>query len=137
MSKKKKFAGKKTKLAKHALTQALTARNPASPPPESAPAPAATLVQALQALRHEELTTSHLDLDEPRLPTQEQLQMAQAYLQLLEELSDIRDCLRAPGQPPRPRRRLEGLWQTITPEILRYAVQLVADTLRALRPLVE
>lgn len=137
MSKKKKFAGKKTKLAKHALTQALTTKNPASPQPEAVPAPAATLAQALQTLRHEELTINQLDLSGPLLPTQEQLQTAQAYLQLLEELSDIRDRLRAAGQPPRPRRRPERLWQTITPEILRYAVQLTAATLRQLRPLLE
>lgn len=135
MSKKKKFAGKKTKLAKHALTQALAAQNPALPQPEpETTSPAASLKQALQTLRHEGLSFSPLEISQPLLPSQEQLQTAQTYLQLLEELAEIRDYLRAPGQPARPRRRPEKPWLTITPEILRYAIQLIANTLREIRP---
>lgn len=135
MSKKKKFAGKKTKLAKHALTQVLAAQVPAEPESSAAPPAAVSLAQAVQNLRQENLTLLVPDADPRVLPTQQQLQTAQTYLQLVQELTALRELLRAPGQAPRPAWRPEKPWLTIGPEILHYACQLVQKTLRDLRAL--
>ena len=137
MSKKKKFAGKKTKLAKHALTQVLAAKAPAGPEPSPAADAALTLAQTVQNLRQGNSPLPLVEADYRTFPTPQQLQTAQTYLQLVQELAAIRDLLRAPGQASRPVWQPERPWLTISPEVLHYALQLVQKTLRELRPLLD
>jgi hypothetical protein len=136
MSKKKKFAGKKTKLAEHALTQVLTQESEAAQP-IVAPSSSLTLAQAVQALRHDQL---HLELplsDGPPIPTQGQLASAKAYLATVQELEDIRELLRAPNLPARPRPVRQKPWSLPTPEIISYSLQVVNHTLRDIRTLMR
>ena len=55
MPKKKKFAGKKTKLAEHALTQVLEKERSETTNAVEGPASSSTLAQAVQALRQDQL----------------------------------------------------------------------------------
>lgn len=135
MSKKKKFAGKKTKLATHALTQALKQVQSEGPPSSSTPAPVGTLAQALQSLRHDQLPL-HLPLPEDRLPADPPpLAVTHQFLAVLKELEDIREVLRAPGVPPRPRRLGPSPGSQIAPDIITYSFRLIGHTLREIRAL--
>ena len=62
-----------------------------------------TLAQVVQALRNDQLP---LDLplpDSHPIPSPRQLETADAYLGVLQELEDMRELLRAPDLPARPR----------------------------------
>jgi hypothetical protein len=135
MSKKKKFAGKKTKLAEHALTQVLEQeRSEAAETPPS-PSSASTLAQAVQALRNDQL---HLDLppaDSHTIPSQDQLELADSYLTLLQELEDMRELLRAPDLPARQRPGGTKPWTLPSPEIMKYSLQVINHRLREIRAL--
>ena len=131
MSKKKKFAGKKTKLAEHALTQVL--EKEMSENPEPLEGPASTLAQAVQALRQDQL---HLEMplaDHRPIPTREELKLADVYLAFLQDLADMRELLRAPDRPARPGPGLQKPWTLPTTEVLEYSLQVIAKTLRDLK----
>ena len=136
MSKKKKFAGKKTKLAKHALTQALEQEQSESPTAVSPATAVGTLAQALQSLRHD-----HLPLHPPLFADHTQANASEAvatrqYLAVIKELEDIREILRAPGVSPR--RRLEpSAWTLLAPDILSYSLQIIGHILREIRSLMS
>ncbi len=131
MPKKKKFAGKKTKLAEHALTHVL--EKEMADNPETLEGPASTLAQAVQALRQDQL---HLEIpmanDHP-IPTQEQLKIADAYLVFLQELSDMRELLRAPNLPARPKTGGQKPWTMPNTEIIKYSLQVIGNTLQDLK----
>jgi len=135
MSKKKRFAGKKTKLAKHALTQVLEqVHSEASPPAE---ARLNTLAQAVQTLRQDQLPLQFslppdISLDQ-RLPMTSQ----NWYATLLNDLHNLRELLRSPGVPPR-RQRL-GTEPVAMPEsgIVNYAMGVIAHTLKEIRALLD
>lgn len=133
MSKKKKFTGKKTKLAEHALTQVLEQER--SGPVEFPEPPSAnlTLSQAVQTLRNDQL---HLELpssDSRTLPSQRQLELANGYLAVLQELADMRELLRAPTVPSRPSLYGQQPWSLPNPEIMHYSLQVIGHTLREIR----
>ncbi len=134
MSKKKKFAGKKTKLAEHALTQVLTQERSEAPEPPGAPSSSLTLAQAVQSLRNDQL---NLDLppNGHTIPTQIQLETAYAYITLLQELESIREMLRAPNLPARPPVVGQKPWTWPNPEIIKYSMQVIGHTLRDIRTL--
>jgi len=134
MSKKKRFAGKKTKLAKHALTQVLEQVQAEAPP---LPAAADTLAQAVQTLRQDQLPLqfslpSDISLDQ-RLPLSPQ----HCYLAVLSELHELRDFLRRPEVPPRPRQ--VGVKPAALPEagVIAYALDVIVHTLRGIRTLLD
>ncbi len=138
MSKKKRFAGKKTKLAKHALTQVLEqvqAEEPYSPRP---PEPPGTLARAVQTLRQDQLP---LVLPAPDLATAD-LELLPApeldpFLAILEELYELRDSLRGPAVPPR-HKRLETLEKSKpTAEIRAYALSLINHAVRELQNILQ
>jgi hypothetical protein len=133
MSKKKKFAGKKTKLAEHALTQVLEQERSETAEPLDVPASSLTLAQAVQALRNDQL---HLDLapaNNRPLPTQRQLETANAYLGVLQELQDMRELLRAPDLPSRPRVAAQKPWDLPNSEVVEYSLQVIGKILRDLK----
>jgi hypothetical protein len=133
MPKKKKFAGKKTKLAEHALTQVLEKERSEVPETMEDPSLSSTLAQAVQALRQDQM---HLDMPVVNghpIPTQEQLKIADAYLAFLQELSDMRELLRAPNLPVRPRAGGQKPWSLPSTEIIEYSLQLIGNTLRDLK----
>jgi len=136
MSKKSKFAGKKTKLAKHALTQALEQEQSENPAAVSAPTALRTLAQALESLRQDQLPiypplfTDHPPTGDPEVAASQQ------YLAVIKELEDIRESLRAPGVPRR--RQLEPRAGTLlAPDIISYALQIIGHTLREIRNLMS
>jgi hypothetical protein len=99
MSKKKKFTGKKTKLAELALTQALAKHpSPFAPSPDS-PSINSSLTQVIQALRDRQMeldlsfTTGPGDL----APSQTLGNPDYSYEQLLQDLINIRDLFYPPG----------------------------------------
>jgi hypothetical protein len=100
MPKKKKFAGKKTKLAELALSQALVKHpSPFAPSPDSPPLNS-SLTQVIQGLRDRQM---ELDLSFTTGP--EDMALSQplcppdySYEQLLQDLINIRDLLYAPGK---------------------------------------
>ncbi len=99
MSKKKKLAGKKTKLAKHSLTKVLTTETspePAPPPSRSAgESPDWSLTQAIEALRNRQL---ELDLTIIQAPGRPRIAPASradtaSYLDLLNDLYGLRNLM--------------------------------------------
>lgn len=135
MSKKKKFAGKKTKLAKHALTQALEqvqSQDTTLPP---SPLATKTLAQALQNLRHDQLPL-HLPPAEASASSDPlQADAHNHYLAVLKELEDIREFLRA-GEVPHRHRRHGPVPATLpAPDIIFYSLQIISHTLREIRGL--
>lgn len=138
MSKKKKFAGKKTKLAEHALTQVLEQeKSETSEALESVEAPAAslTLARAVQALRNDQLNLELPLADGHPIPTPHELETANAYLALLQELEGIRELLRAPNLPARSRPAGPGSRTLPDPAIINYSLQVVSHTLREIKTL--
>lgn len=133
MSKKKKFTGKKTKLAEHALTQVLEQeQSEASSPLEPLPSNS-TLAQAVQALRNDQL---NLDLPVPEgrpIPTQDQLETANAYLLLIQELEGMREQLRAPNLPIRSRAVGPKPGTLPNSEIINYSLQVIGHTLKDIK----
>ena len=133
MSKKKKFAGKKTKLAEHALTQVLEKERSEISETLEDPSPSSTLAQAVRALRQDQM---HLEMPvangHPR-PTPEQLKIANAYLAFLQDLSDMRELLRAPNLPVRPRAGGQKPWSLPNHEVIEYSLQIITNTLRDLK----
>lgn len=138
MSKKKRFAGKKTKLAKHALTQVLEqvqAEEAYSPSP---PQPPGTLARAVQTLRQDQL---------PLVPPTPDLATANLalvpapdldpFLAILAELYELRDCLRGPAVPPR-RQHLDSIEKSKpTAAIRAYALSLINHAVRELQDLLR
>lgn len=98
MSKKKKFAGKKTKLAKHALTQVLT-QEAADPRPTSAAEEAErsewSLTQAIEALRDRQLELDLTIIHPPaHPPSRDGAAVHQdSYLTLLQDLYGLRELM--------------------------------------------
>ncbi len=138
MPKKKKFAGKKTKLAEHALTQVLEQeRSEASEAAKSEEAlpSSLTLAQAVQALRNDQLNLDLPQADGHSIPTHHQLETANTYLTLLQELEDMRDLLRAPNLPARPRAVGQKPWSLPNSEIIKYSLQVIGHTLREIKTL--
>ncbi len=136
MPKKKKFAGKKTKLAEHALTQVLEQERSETsevPKPFEAPASSLTLAQAVQALRNDQLPLDLPQADSHPIPTQRQLETAEAYPGLVQEIEDMRELLRAPNLPARPRAVGQKLWTSPNPEIVSYSLQVILHTLREIK----
>jgi hypothetical protein len=133
MSKKKKFAGKKTKLAEHALTQVLEKERPYSSESMEGPSPTSTLAQAVQALRQDQLHLEMALADVHSIPTQEQLEIADIYLAFLQELADMREFLRAPDLPVRPRSARQKPGDLPNPEVIEYSLQVIGNTLRDLK----
>ncbi len=133
MPKKKKFAGKKTKLAKHALTQALEQERSEGATATSPLTAVGTLAQALQSLRHDQLP-HHPPLFADRPPaTPPEAAATHHYLAVIKELEDIREVLRAPEVPPRPRRLEPSAKILPAPDIISYALQIIGHTLREIR----
>jgi len=136
MPKKKKFAGKKTKLAEHALTQVLTQEKSEAPEPFD-PTASLTLAQAVQAMRNDQLNLE-LPLSQGHpIPTPIRLETAHAYLTIVQELENIREMLRAPNLPTRPPLVGQKPWTWPTPEILNYSLQLIGHTLREIKLLLD
>ena len=67
------------------------------------------------------------------VPRQEQLEIADAYLAFLQELADMRELLRAPNLPARPRSAGQKPWTLPNPEIIEYSLQVIGNTLRDLK----
>jgi hypothetical protein len=134
MPKKKKFAGKKTKLAEHALTQVLAQEKSEALELPETPSSSLTLARAVQSLRNDQL---NLDLPSNghTLPTQIQLETANAYLTLLQELEGIREMLRAPNLPARSPVISQKPWTWPNPEVIKYSLQVIGHTLRDIRTL--
>lgn len=134
MSKKKKFAGKKTKLAEHALTQVLEQERAGAAEPPPLPPLSLTLAQAVQALRNEQLPLELPPAASQPLPNPRQ-ETADAYLGVLRELEEMRELLRAPNLPARP--RLVAPQSGVLPqaEIIEYSLQVIGKTLRDLKTL--
>ncbi len=137
MPKKKKFAGKKTKLAEHALTQVLEKERSYIPETMEGPSPSSTLAQAVQALRQDQLHLEMALADDRPIPSQEQLQIADAYLALLQELADMRELLRAPDLPLRTRSARQKPWDLPNPEVIEYSLQIIGKTLRELQAFLD
>jgi hypothetical protein len=138
MPKKKKFAGKKTKLAEHALTQVLEQeRAEASGASESGEAPSSslTLFRAVQALRNDQLNLDLPQADGHPIPTQRQLETANTYLTLLQELESMRELLRAPNLPARTRAVGQQPWSLPNQEIIAYSLQVIGHTLQEIKTL--
>jgi hypothetical protein len=138
MPKKKKFAGKKTKLAEHALTHVLEQeRAEASEASESGEASSSslTLFRAVQALRNDQLNLDLPQADAHPIPTQRQLETANTYLTLLQELESMRELLRAPNLPARTRAVGQQPWSLPTPEIIAYSLQVIGHTLQEIKTL--
>jgi hypothetical protein len=136
MSKKKKFAGKKTKLAEHALTHVLEQEKSEAAEalgPLEAPSSSLTLAQAVQALRNDQLNLELPLSDDHPIPTQHQLEAANAYLALLQELEGVRELLRAPNLPARPRAVDQKPRTLPNPEIIKYSLQVIGHTLREIK----
>ncbi len=133
MPKKKKFAGKKTKLAEHALTQVLEKEMSDTPQSLAGPAASSTLAQAVQALRQDQMQLEMPTANGHPIPMQEQLKIADAYLALLQELADMRELLRAPNLPVRPRTDGQKPWTLPNIEIIEYSLHVIGNTLRDLK----
>jgi hypothetical protein len=136
MSKKKKFPGKKTKLAEHALTQVLEQEKSEDSTPLEVPSSSLTLAQAVQALRNDQLNLELPALDGPFIPTQNQLETANAYLLLIQELEGMREQLRAPDLPIRPRAVGQKPWTLPNPEIIKYSLQVIGHTLQEIKAMI-
>jgi hypothetical protein len=137
MSKKKKFAGKKTKLAEHALTQVLEQEMSEDSEPLQIPPLSLTLAQVVQALRNDQLP---LDLPPPEtypIPSPRQLEPNDAYLRILQELEDMRELLRAPDLPVRPRLAGQKPWILPNPEIIEYSLRVIGKTLQDLKDFMD
>ena len=137
MSKKKKFAGKKTKLAEHALTQVLEQEMSEDSEPLQVPPLSLTLAQVVQALRNDQLP---LDLPLPDahpIPSPRQLEPNDAYLRVLQELEDMRELLRAPDLPARPRLAGQKPWNLPNSEIIEYSLQVIGKTLQDLKDFMD
>jgi hypothetical protein len=137
MSKKKKFAGKKTKLAEHALTQVLEKERAEAAAAPASPSPSSTLAQAVRALRQDQLPLEMPMGNGHPIPTQGQLETANIYLALLQELADIREFLRAPNLPARPRAVGPMPWTLPNYEIIEYSLQVIGNTLQDLKILLD
>ncbi len=131
MPKKKKFAGKQTKLAKHALTQVLEQVH--GDGALETPTPAGTLAQALHNLRQEQPPLHpplFADLSQedffPATP-------GSYFLAIIRELEDLREILRNPGVPPQPRRFPTDAGSLPAPDIVAYSFRLISLTLREIR----
>jgi hypothetical protein len=138
MQKKNKFAGKKTKLAEHALTQVLEQeRAEASEASESweAPSSSLTLLQAVQAFRNDQLNLDLPQADGHPIPTQRQMETANTYLILLQELENMRELLRAPNLPERTRAVGQRSWSLPNSEIIAYSLQVIGHTLQEIKTL--
>ncbi len=133
MPKKKKFAGKKTKLAEHALTQVLEKERSEITNTMEGPSSSSTLAQAVQALRQDQLQLEMPTANGHPIPTPEQLKIADAYLVLLHELADMRELLRAPNLPVRPRTAGQKPWALPNTEIIEYSLHVIGKTLRDLK----
>jgi hypothetical protein len=66
-------------------------------------------------------------------PTPEQLKIANAYLAFLQDLSDMREQLRAPNLPVRPRAGGQKPWSLPNHEVIEYSLQIITNTLRDLK----
>jgi hypothetical protein len=99
MSKKKKFAGKKTKLAELALTQALAKHPSPFAPSSDSPPISSPLTQVIQALRDRqmELDLSYNTGSGEMAQTQPLSTLDYSYEQLLQDLKKIRELLYPPG----------------------------------------
>ena len=135
MSKKKKFAGKKTKLAEHALTQVLAQEKSEATESPEAPSSSLTLARAVQSLRNDQLNLDLPQTDGHPIPTQRQLETANTYLTLLHELENMRHLLRAPNLPARPRAVGKQPWILPNSEIIAYSLQVIGHTLREIKTL--
>jgi hypothetical protein len=71
------------------------------------------------------------------IPTQEQLEIADAYLAFLQELADMRELLRAPNLPARPRSTGQKPWILPNSEIIEYSLQVIGNTLRDLKTFMD
>jgi hypothetical protein len=137
MSKKKKFAGKKTKLAEHALTQVLEKERSYTSETMEGPSPTSTLAQAVQALRQDQLHLEMVLVEAPSIPTQEELELGDAYLAFLKELTDMRELLRAPDLPARTRSAKHKPWDLPNPEVIEYSLQIIGKTLREVQAFLD
>ncbi|MFP3867274.1 MAG: hypothetical protein ACLFUU_03815 [Desulfobacteraceae bacterium] len=138
MSKKKLLAGKKTKLAKHALTRALADKTP--PVPESSPAPGSTsptLTQLVEALR-----ALHPELEQPVTPS-EGMPTSQAFLpgveysyfHLLQDLRELQELLHPSQLPATLAKESEGRVFLPSPEVLQEIIRQTVATLEELKAL--
>lgn len=133
MSKKKKFAGKKTKLAQHALTQALVQEQSEAGNGAPYPPGGGTLAQAVQSLRQDQLPLQLPMGEDHTFFSTSQAAATKLYVSVLQELEDVREILRAAELPPRPR-RFGQVHQSIPDQgIIAYSLQIVSHTLREIR----
>jgi hypothetical protein len=137
MSKKKKFAGKTTKLAEHALTQVLAQEKSEDSAPLQVPPLSLTLAQVVQALRNDQLPLDLPPADSHPIPSPRQLETVDAYLGVLKELEEMRELLRAPDLPVRPRVAGQKPWTLPNAEIVEYSLQVIDKTLRDLKTILD
>ena len=140
MSKKKLLAGKKTKLAKHALTRALTDKSPSVP--ESSPALASTrptLTQVVEALR-----ALHPELQSPVRPSQKTPATRRflwgaeySYFHLLHDLQELQELLHPSRLPAASVEGRKGRLFLPSPEVFQEIVRQTVATLQELRTLVD
>jgi hypothetical protein len=135
MPKKKKFAGKKTKLAEHALTQVLEQEMSEASEPLEVPSASWTLAQAVQSLRNDQLNLELPTFEVPPIPSQHQLESADTYLAMLQELEGMRDLLRAPNLPARPRGTGPKPGALPNSQVIQYSLQVIDHTLREIKTL--
>jgi hypothetical protein len=95
-----------------------------------------TLAQAVQALRNDQLNLDLPALDGPSIPTQDQLETANAYLLLIQDLESMREQLRAPNLPTRPRAIGQKPLTLPNPEIIKYSLQVIGHTLREIKAMI-
>jgi hypothetical protein len=140
MSKKKLLTGKKTKLAKLALTRAL--ENKASEIPETSAASdkvSPSLTEVVQALRQWQLP-----LDQTLTPDQRESALARSsssqeysYFHLLQDLRHLQELLHPAGLPTTPREAPKGRLTLPSPEIFQELIRLTVKTLRELKSLMD
>ncbi len=120
MAKKKQFAGKKTKLAKLPLTQALAGQTEGGAPFTPPPPPALALFPQLP-LTWEEVSAGRGG------------PLAAAFLSLVEELNELKSELQSPLRPAALNNRIYLPHQVPPPSRIRHALHQACQSLRDLQ----
>lgn len=139
MSKKKLLAGKKTKLAKLALTQALAGKSPGAPEPAAAPETASpSLTQVVQAMREWQSVLDQPLTAIPGKAVARKFPRAEySYFHLLQDLRHLQELLPCPGLPATPKKARSGRLVLPSPEIFKELIRLTIITLRELKSLLD
>jgi len=140
MSKKKLLAGKKTKLAKHALTRALTDKSPSIPESSPASAPASpTLSQVVEALRalHEELDQPVASSQSPTDAPRPWPGVEYSFFHLVQDLRELQELLYPGHLPPTLSKEWKDHLVLPRPEVFQKIIRLTVATLQELKKILN